>query len=59
LLGTTPGGFYDAGVVSLVANTFGTSVSGFDFRCEDNNGSVQFFDQKTRAIQVERVQHLP
>jgi hypothetical protein len=55
------GGFFDAGVITLVAHTpeGATWITGFDFRCDDNGGSVQFFDQWIRAIQVESVQLSP
>ena len=55
------GGSFDAGVLTLVAHTpAGASwINGFDFRCDDNGGSVQFFDQWIRAIQVEAVQLSP
>jgi Collagen triple helix repeat (20 copies) len=55
------GGFHDAGVITLVAHTpaGATWITGFDFRCDDNGGSVQFFDQWIRAIQAESVQLAP
>jgi hypothetical protein len=56
LLATTGGGFYDAGVVTLIAHTaIGPPLSGLDFRCGDHDGSVQFFDHLIRAIQVESI----
>jgi hypothetical protein len=59
LLASGPG-FDDAGVVSLVAHTYSdVQISGLDFRCKDHGGSVQFFDQLVRAIQVEHVQSSP
>ena len=58
-LAAYPGiGYFDAGVITLVAHTI-APVGGFDFRCEDNGGTVRFSDQWTRAIQVETIQSSP
>jgi hypothetical protein len=59
LTGSTGATYYDAGVLSLTATTYASTISGFDFRCKDNNGLVQFFDERMSAIQVESMQHLP
>ena len=60
LLAAGPG-FYDQGVITLVAHTVpgAAAVTGFDFRCNDRGGTVQFYDQRVRAIQVESTQYSP
>jgi hypothetical protein len=57
-LATANVGFFDAGVITLVAHTI-APVGGFDFRCEDHGGTVRFSNQWTRAIQVETIQSSP
>jgi hypothetical protein len=51
-------GYYDAGVITLVVHTI-PQVAGLDFRCQDHGGSVHYFDQGTRAIQVGALQPSP
>jgi hypothetical protein len=41
LTGSTGATYFDAGVLSLTATTYASTISGFDFRCKDNNGLVQ------------------
>lgn len=56
---TTGTGLYDADLLGLTVLFEFTSPGGLDLACKDNNGSVQFFDERMNAIQVAEIQSLP